>query len=125
MSVIAFTKDEKALLVQKLKDYFEQSLDQEIRQFDAEFLLDFIGDEVGVYFYNRGLYDAQALLEQKIETITDGFTELEKPFADGNRRLTFAGQRFEPDCSIESTRVSIVLMARCFHADISASNETA
>ena len=79
MSVIAFTKDEKALLVQKLKDYFEQSLDQEIRQFDAEFLLDFIGDEVGVYFYNRGLYDAQALLEQKIETITDGFTELEKP----------------------------------------------
>lgn len=48
-------------------------------QFDAEFLLDFFSEEVGSYFYNRGLYDAQTLLESKIETITEAFTEIEKP----------------------------------------------
>jgi uncharacterized protein (DUF2164 family) len=76
---IRFSNDEKAILVDKLKLYFDQELNQEIGQFDAEFLLDFIGEEMGVYFYNRGLQDAQAMLESRIESITDGFYELEKP----------------------------------------------
>lgn len=76
---IRFSNDEKAILVDKLKLYFDQELNQEIGQFDAEFLLDFIGEEMGAYFYNRGLQDAQAMLESRIESITDGFYELEKP----------------------------------------------
>lgn len=79
MAEIKFTKDEKEVLVKKIKLYFGEELDQEIKQFDAEFLLDFFTDEIGPYFYNRGLYDAQALLESKIESITDGFYEIEKP----------------------------------------------
>jgi len=59
---IEFTKQEKELLVQKLKHYFTNELDQDIGQFDAEFLLDFFGKELGVYYYNRGLIDAQLLM---------------------------------------------------------------
>ncbi len=79
MADIEFTKDEKEILVKKIKLYFTEELDQNIAQFDAEFLLDFFTEEVGPYFYNRGLYDAQALLESKIETISEGFYEIEKP----------------------------------------------
>ena len=78
MAKIKFNKEEKETLVKKIQLYFEQELEQEIGQFDSEFLLDFISEEIGGYYYNRGLYDAQAYLEKKIENITEGFYELEK-----------------------------------------------
>ena len=81
MADIEFTKEEKDILVKKIKRYFLEELDQEIKQFDADFLLDFFSKEIGPYFYNRGLYDAQTILESKVETITEGFYEIEKPTA--------------------------------------------
>ncbi|NIB41101.1 DUF2164 domain-containing protein [Pseudomaricurvus alkylphenolicus] len=79
MSDIEFSRDEKDILVKKIKLYFSEELDQDIKQFDAEFLLDFFTEEVGPFFYNRGIYDAQKIVEEKLETITDGFYEIEKP----------------------------------------------
>ena len=79
MADIEFTRDEKAAIVRKIRLYFDQELDQEIGQFDAEFLLDFFAEEVGAYFYNRGLYDARAVVEQQVEAIGDSLYEIEKP----------------------------------------------
>lgn len=79
MADIKFSVEEKGILVKKIQHYFDKELDQEIAQFDAEFLLDFFSKEVGPCFYNRGLYNAQALVESKIETITESFYEIEKP----------------------------------------------
>lgn len=79
MSKIEFTKEEKELLVKKIQYYFNDELDQKIGQFDAEFLLDFFSEEVGVYYYNRGLYDAQTILESKLEDISEAIYEIEKP----------------------------------------------
>jgi uncharacterized protein (DUF2164 family) len=78
MSDIEFTKEEKAILVRRIKLYFSEELDQEIARFDAEFLLDFFAEEIGPYFYNRALYDAQTILEKKVENITEAFYEIEK-----------------------------------------------
>ena len=79
MATIEFKSEEKDAIIKKLQVYFEQELDHELGQFDTEFLIDFISKELGGYYYNQGLLDAQALLEKKIESITDGFYELEKP----------------------------------------------
>ncbi len=79
MSEIKFSKEEKELIVQKVKLYFTDELDQDIGQFDAEFLLDFFAEEIGPYFYNRGLYDAKAVLTSKIESIDEALYEIEKP----------------------------------------------
>ncbi|MGB5445138.1 MAG: DUF2164 family protein [Psychromonas sp.] len=46
--------------------------------FDAEFLLDFFTEKIGGYYYNQGLNDARALLDEKLDTITESFYELEK-----------------------------------------------
>lgn len=78
MSEIEFSKEEKELIVRKIRLYFKEELDSEIGQFDAQFLLDFFAEEVGGYFYNRGLYDAQAILERRLDEITDAIYELEK-----------------------------------------------
>ena len=61
-----------------MQRYVEEELDLEIGQFDAEFLLDFFAKEIGGYFYNRGLYDAQAVLEKNIEEIGESILQLEK-----------------------------------------------
>ncbi len=79
MSKIEFSKEEKDHIIHKGQLYFSEELDQKIGQFDAEFLLDFFSEEVGAYFYNRGLFDAQTILESKIDGITEAFTEIEKP----------------------------------------------
>lgn len=79
MTEISFSAEEKAILVQKFKKYFDKELGQEIGQFECEFLLDFIGDEIGAYYYNKGLSDAQLIINGKIEDISDALYEIEKP----------------------------------------------
>ncbi len=79
MEKLKFSSEEKNKIVQRVKIYFREELDQEIGSFDAEFLIDFFADEVGAYFYNRGLYDSQTLFSQKVEELADSIYELERP----------------------------------------------
>ena len=78
MTTIEFTSQEKEQLVDKIQHYFLKELDQELGQFDADFLLDFFSEQMGVFFYNRGLYDAQRMLKKKAEEISDAIYQLEQ-----------------------------------------------
>ena len=84
MPEIQFTVEERAVIVRKIQAYFSEELDQPIGQFDAQFLLDFMASQMGVYFYNRGLYDAQAMLASRVEDLQDAILQLEQPI-DGGR----------------------------------------
>jgi uncharacterized protein (DUF2164 family) len=79
MTDIKFSKSEKEVIVRKIQLYFAEELKQDIGNFDAEFLLDFFAEEVGAYFYNRGLYDAQAILASKLDELSESIYQLEKP----------------------------------------------
>ncbi len=79
MANIEFSKDDKDFIVGKIQQYFDRELDQELAQFDAEFLLDFFSEQIGGLYYNQALQDSQAVLENKLEGITDAIYELEKP----------------------------------------------
>lgn len=79
MTKIEFSKPEKELITRKVQMYFREELDQELGQFDAEFLLDFFAEEVGAYFYNRGIRDAQSVIEAKVADIADELYQIEKP----------------------------------------------
>lgn len=79
MAEIKFSKEEKEVLVKKIQTYFQDELDQDMGQFDADFLLDFFSKEIGVFFYNQGLRDAQSVLENRLETINEAIYEIEKP----------------------------------------------
>ena len=67
------------MLVKKIQLYFDEELNQEIGQFPAEFLLGFFTKEIGPYFYNRGLFDAQAVLQKRMDSIGEAIDELEVP----------------------------------------------
>jgi len=77
--MIEFSEEEKEILVQKIRNYFDSEHGMDLGQFDAEFVLKFFSEEMGAYFYNRGLLDAQAMLASRLEIIQDGIYELEKP----------------------------------------------
>jgi uncharacterized protein (DUF2164 family) len=79
MSAIEFSSEEKAVIARKIQLYFTEELDQEIGLFDAEFLLDFFAGEIGAFFYNRGLYDAQTVMEARLADISEALYEIEKP----------------------------------------------
>jgi len=78
MSEIKFTTDERATLVAKLKAYFSREMEQDIGQFECEFLLNFISKELGAHYYNKGLNDAQLIVTSKLDDIADAFYEMEK-----------------------------------------------
>lgn len=78
MSDIEFTNQEKESMVNKLQSYFEKELAQDLGQFDAEFLLDFFSKEIGAYYYNRGLHDARAVFEERVQSIDDDIYSIEK-----------------------------------------------
>lgn len=77
--MIKFSKEETEILARKIQLYFSEELDQTIGQFPAQFFVDFIAEDMGAYFYNRGLLDAQAAMEKHIETIGEAIYELEMP----------------------------------------------
>ncbi len=78
MKPIAFSKEETRAMVSEIQAYFRSELDQEIGGLGAEMLLDFIGREVGGYFYNRGLEDARTLVAARMEDLTDAIAGLER-----------------------------------------------
>jgi uncharacterized protein (DUF2164 family) len=78
VSQIEFSASKKNQLIDKLQNYFINELDIELAQFDADFLLDFISAQLGAHYYNQGLHDAKALIESRLEHITEALYEIEK-----------------------------------------------
>ena len=79
MSDIKFSLEQKEMIVNKIQQYFNNELDQDIGQFDAEFLLDFFSETVGAYYYNQGLLDAQSVISAKVDEFSEALYEIEKP----------------------------------------------
>lgn len=78
MKPIAFSREEIAAITPRLQAYFRDELDQALGGLPAEMLLDFLGREIGPFFYNRGLYDAQAVLMKKADEIGEAILGLER-----------------------------------------------
>lgn len=79
MPKITFDKATRAKLAGALSDYMRTELDLEVKGFDAEFLLDFIGETLGPHYYNQGLQDAQELFRTKFEAVLEAVYEIEQP----------------------------------------------
>lgn len=78
MAEIEFPAQQKQQLVQKLQKYMSDELEVELGQFDADFLLDFISKEMGKHYYNQGLYDAQTVLADRMDSLVEVIYQLEK-----------------------------------------------
>jgi len=77
--MIEFSREEKAHMVPKIQDYLQRELDVEAGSFECEFFLDFCATEFGGFFYNRALKDANAVLQQRFDSMAESLDELEQP----------------------------------------------
>lgn len=78
MKKIAFDKPERDAMVGRIQRYFEDELDQEIGVIPAQFLLDFFTAEIGGFYYNQGLADAQAVFAKSLDDVNDRIYGLEQ-----------------------------------------------
>jgi len=78
MSQVKLSKEQTARIVELLQTYFKEKLDSDIGRFEAEFLLDFFNEEIGVYFYNQAIADTQQLLDSQFENMSEKMLELQK-----------------------------------------------
>mgnify|MGYP006140531267 CR=1 FL=1 len=76
--MIQFDKMQKAQLHEALQDYLVDECDTSLGEFEVEFLLDFISEKIGPYYYNQGLKSAQAVLMNRLDTITEAIDEIVK-----------------------------------------------
>lgn len=82
--ILTFSREVKDELMIKLQEYFDAELEQELGNFDAEFLLDFLNEHIGPHFYNQAIRDVQKHLAVHLENINERIDELEKPLPDGH-----------------------------------------
>lgn len=78
MKPIRFSREETADITARLRAYFREELDVDLAALPAEMLLDFLGREIGPFFYNRALYDAQTVVAKKADDIIEALAGLER-----------------------------------------------
>jgi uncharacterized protein (DUF2164 family) len=79
MAEIKFTREEKQALLARIQTYVSEEFDQDIGLVAAQTMLDFMDGELGNFFYNRGLYDAQAAISKRLDEVSEAIYALEKP----------------------------------------------
>jgi uncharacterized protein (DUF2164 family) len=75
---IKFDKTEREAIVGRIQRHFVDELEQSIGNIPAEQLLQFFGEVIGPYYYNRGLNDAQAAFARVADTFNDEIYGLEQ-----------------------------------------------
>jgi uncharacterized protein (DUF2164 family) len=65
--VIPITKEKKAEASSKLKEYIHENFDMDIGNLQAGIMLDFITENIGVYYYNQAIADSLSFITEKAE----------------------------------------------------------
>ncbi len=78
MKPIDFSREERADITARLRTWFQDELEIDLAALPAEMLLDYLGREIGPFFYNRAVYDAQAVVAKKAEDIVETLAGLER-----------------------------------------------
>ena len=79
MARIELDKAVREVLVRQVRAHLKDEAGVEIDPVDALRLLDFLAKTVGPHFYNQGLYDAEAVLRDRVEAIADAMAALARP----------------------------------------------
>lgn len=67
--MIELTKEQKDKAISEIQNYFLNERDEEIGSLQGLLLLDFFMEKLGFIIYNKGIEDAKAFMEDKLEDI--------------------------------------------------------
>ena len=78
MKPLKLEPDMRKAAVSRIQRYFADELDQSLGSIPAEQLLTFFAAEIGPYYYNQGLSDAQAVMSRLTDSFNDEIYGLEQ-----------------------------------------------
>ncbi|MGP4072712.1 DUF2164 domain-containing protein [Piscibacillus sp. B03] len=74
-----FKPEQKRLIIEQIQTYFYEERGEELGEIAAERFLEFMSEELGSHFYNKGVEDAKNLVEQKMMNLDEDLMSLERP----------------------------------------------
>jgi uncharacterized protein (DUF2164 family) len=77
--VLKIPREHKALLVSKIRSYFETERSEKIGELAAENLLEFMIKQLGPIIYNQAIHDARTVVMQQMERMEEEIYALEQP----------------------------------------------
>ena len=63
------SKEQREKAIAKIKEYITENFDFEISGMQSGFLVDFITDNISVYYYNKAIADSLAFMTAKTEDL--------------------------------------------------------
>ena len=73
------TKEQQQLMISDIQYFFSQEREEEITEFAAERVLDFVKESLAPHFYNAAVYDVKQVVEQQFSSLEDEILTLERP----------------------------------------------
>ena len=66
---IQLTKEQKAEAVSKIKLYLEKNFQVELGNLHVEIFLEYLTENIGLYYYNKAIGEALAFMNEKTEEL--------------------------------------------------------
>jgi uncharacterized protein (DUF2164 family) len=76
---LKFSKEQQQLMISEIQYFFSQERDEELTEFAAERVLDFVKKSLGPHFYNAAVKDARHIVEQQFSAMEEEILTLERP----------------------------------------------
>ncbi len=73
------TKKQQQSMIADIQYFFSQERDEEISEFAAERVLDFVKESLAPHFYNAAVLDVKHVVEQQFSSLEDEILTLERP----------------------------------------------
>lgn len=67
--IIQLTKEQKSSAAAKIKEYMAETFEIEIGDLQAEIFVDYITEHIGIYHYNKAVYDSLSFMTEKAEDL--------------------------------------------------------
>jgi uncharacterized protein (DUF2164 family) len=76
---IKLTKEQKQHMISDIQTFFLDEREEELTEFAAERVLEFVKDRLGPHFYNAAVSDVKHVVEQQFGSLEDEILTLERP----------------------------------------------
>ena len=73
-------------MISDIQTFFSEERDEEITEFAAERVLEFVKDSLAPHFYNVAVHDVKNVVEQQYFSIEEEILSLERPIRKWNKK---------------------------------------
>jgi len=76
---IRLTKEQQEQIIADIQRFFYNQREEDISDFEAERVLDFVKENIAPYIYNAAISDAKYVVESQLSALDEELIALERP----------------------------------------------